>query len=77
MSFVAKTGSWKVAFSNDLEEEYEIAWVEYNDDEGEVKVQFADEDVLSFNSPEQFEALFAQVMTAVKAAFTQNKGQVQ
>jgi hypothetical protein len=40
-------------------------------------VQFADQDVLSFISPEQFEALFAQVMMAVKEAFKQNKGQVQ
>jgi hypothetical protein len=77
MSFVAKTGSWNVAFSNDKDEEYEIAWIQYNNDEGEVQVQFADEDVLSFNSPEQFEALFAQVMTAVKAAFDQNKGRIQ
>lgn len=76
MSFVAKTGSWKVTLSSD-EEEYEIAWVEYSDDDGEVQVQFADQDVLSFNSPEQFEALFAQVIFAVKAAFDQNKGQVQ
>ena len=77
MSFVAKTGSWVVALSNDKEEEYEIAWINYDNDVGDVQVQFADEDVLSFSSPEQFEALFAQVMTAVKAAFDQNKGQVQ
>jgi hypothetical protein len=77
MSFVAKTGSWVVALSNDKEEEYEIAWINYDNDVGDVQVQFADEDVLSFDSPEQFEALFAQVMTAVKEAFKQNKGQVQ
>lgn len=76
MSFVAKTGSWTVALSNG-EEDYEIAWIQYSDDDSEVQVQFADEDVLSFSSPEQFEALFAQVMTAVKAAFDQNKGQIQ
>jgi hypothetical protein len=76
MSFIAKTGSWTVALSNS-EEDYEIAWIEYSDGDGEVQVQFADQDVLSFSSPEQFEALFAQVMTAVKAAFDQNKGQIQ
>jgi hypothetical protein len=76
MSFVAKTGSWVVELSND-EESYEIAWVDYDSDNGDVKVQFADEDVLAFSSPEQFEALFAQVMMAVKAAFDQNKGKVQ
>lgn len=76
MSFVAKTGSWTVALS-DGEGDYEIAWIQYSNDDGEVQVQFADEDVLSFSSPEQFEALFAQVMTAVKAAFDQNKGQIQ
>jgi hypothetical protein len=76
MNFVAKTGSWTVALSNG-EEDYEIAWIQYDNDVGDVQVQFADEDVLSFSSPEQFEALFAQVMTAVKEAFKQNKGQVQ
>jgi hypothetical protein len=76
MSFVAKTGSWVVELSNG-EESYEIAWIDYDNDVGDVQVQFADEEVLSFSSPEQFEALFAQVMTAVKAAFDQNKGQVQ
>jgi len=76
MSFVAKTGSWVVELSND-DESYEIAWVNYDSDNGDVQVQFADEDVLAFSSPEQFEALFTQVMTAVKAAFDQNKGQVQ
>ena len=76
MSFVAKTGSWVVELSND-DEAYEIAWVDYDSDNGDVKVQFADEDVLAFSSPEQFEALFAQVMMAVKAAFDQNKGKVQ
>jgi hypothetical protein len=76
MSFVAKTGSWVVELSND-EESYEIAWVNYDSDNGDVQVQFADEDVLAFSSPEQFEALFAQVMMAVKAAFNQNKGKVQ
>ena len=75
MSFVAKTGSWTVALSND-QEEYEIAWISYNTNDGDVEVQFADE-ALNFSSPEQFEALFAQVMMAVKAAFDQNKGQVQ
>jgi hypothetical protein len=77
MSFVAKTGSWTVAFSNDKEEEYEIAWIQYDNDNGDVQVQFTDEDVLSFSSPEQFEALFTQVMMAVKEAFKQNKGQLQ
>jgi len=76
MSFVAKTGSWVVELSNG-EESYEIAWIDYDNDVGDVQVQFADEEVLSFSSPEQFEALFAQVMTAVKAAFDQNKGKVQ
>jgi hypothetical protein len=76
MSFVAKTGSWVVELSNG-EESYEIAWVNYDSDNGDVQVQFADEDALSFESPEQFEALFAQVMTAIRAAFDQNKGKVQ
>ena len=76
MSFVAKTGSWVVELSNG-EESYEIAWINYDNKVGDVQVQFADEDVLAFSSPEQFEALFAQVMTAIRAAFDQNKGRIQ
>jgi len=75
MSFVSKTGSWVVELSND-DESYEIAWISYNTDDGDIEVQFADE-ALNFESPEQFEALFAQVMTAIRAAYNQNKGQVQ
>jgi len=75
MMFETKTDIWKVSLSND-QEEYEMAWISYDANYGEVEVQFAGESI-KFTSPEQFESLFEQVMLAVKKAFEQNKGKIK
>ena len=75
MIFETKTDIWKVSLSND-QEEYEMAWISYNADYGDVEVQFAGESI-KFASPEQFESLFEQVMLAIKKTFEQNKGKIK
>ena len=73
--FETKTDIWKVSLSND-QEEYEMAWISYDANYGDIEVQFSGESI-KFNSPKQFESLFEQVLLAVKKAFEQNKGKIK
>jgi hypothetical protein len=70
-TFIARPGSWKVAYSNG-DEEYLISNVSYNSDNGSVEVKFLD-DFLSFDSMESFDVLVDQLTIAVQTVFNQNK----
>jgi hypothetical protein len=72
-TFIARPGSWEVAYSNE-DEEYLIANVNYNTDNGSVEVKFLD-DFLSFDSLEAFDVLVDQLTIAVQTVFNQNKVQ--
>jgi hypothetical protein len=72
-TFIARPGSWEVAYSNE-DEEYLIANVNYNTDSGSVEVKFLD-DFLSFDSLEAFDVLVDQLTIAVQTVFNQNKVQ--
>jgi hypothetical protein len=70
-TFIARPGSWEVAYSNG-DEEYLISNVSYNSDNGSVEVKFLD-DFLSFDSMESFDVLVDQLTIAVQTVFNQNK----
>jgi uncharacterized membrane protein YukC len=73
--FVARPGSWEVAYTNDGED-FVVANVSYNNDSFCVEIKFID-DYLSFDSMDSFNVLVEQLTVAMQTVFNQNKATEQ